>query len=118
MKTTTCRECGITVEYTFKKPDRCPEHAKIHAMLMDRLYHAQYNSDHPEARRRYRNKHGVRRVHNEQMCSLCQHLSWCSEHVMSGAPLPCAPASGLVDCRAELAIDPLSRRTAFVLELA
>jgi hypothetical protein len=38
--------------------------------------------------------------------------------INAGSPLPCAPASGLVDCRAELEIDPLSRRTAFVLEMA
>jgi hypothetical protein len=45
----------------------------------------------------------------------CEHWQWCVDHVLEGAPLPCAPETGIADCRQELRVDSLSRRSSYVL---
>jgi hypothetical protein len=47
----------------------------------------------------------------------CEHWQWCVDHVLEGAPLPCAPETGIADCRRELRVDALSRKSCYVLAL-
>ena len=54
-------------------------------------------------------------VRYPQCSHCCEHWDWCCDHVLSGEALPCAPNTGVADCRADMRIDPLSKQQAFVM---
>lgn len=98
----------------------CPEHAESRKRVLTlKSAHEAYlrNKAEREALGLAPNLAGFKRgdgVKYPQCSHCCEHWDWCCDHVMSGEALPCCPATGITDCRADMRIDPLSRQNAFV----